>query len=300
MIDINKDIVLYHGSRGGIEGNIKPISRVRCDFGQGFYLGENSYQAKGLVVEDASPYFYSIKLKLSEIPNDKILVLSGREWLNTVLANRKSIQEFNALQITKQYLENTNKYDVIIGPIADDRMIEAIRRFEQKSMTDKGLIACLQSANMGNQYVLKTEFACSKAEILEEKQLYGQEEQAVRNYVQDSRGKVYNIVEEMQEKYQRDGLYLNELIKEEKAKESIALQMEAAWVKYFSLPKENRIGISWEGEIYRPAVFDDKYLAQCSRENIVPNNEIYEHFWKNCVEMQGYTPIFCKDTPKER
>ena len=41
-----KDKILFHGSRGGIDGNIKPISRVRCDFGKGFYMGEDSNQAK--------------------------------------------------------------------------------------------------------------------------------------------------------------------------------------------------------------------------------------------------------------
>lgn len=35
-----KDIILYHGSKGGIKGNIKPISREFCDFGKGFYLGD--------------------------------------------------------------------------------------------------------------------------------------------------------------------------------------------------------------------------------------------------------------------
>lgn len=28
-----KDIILFHGSRGGIDGPIKPSSRIRCDFG---------------------------------------------------------------------------------------------------------------------------------------------------------------------------------------------------------------------------------------------------------------------------
>ncbi len=47
-----KDVILYHGSRGGIDGEIQPISRVRCDFGKGFYMGESEEQAKGLIAED--------------------------------------------------------------------------------------------------------------------------------------------------------------------------------------------------------------------------------------------------------
>lgn len=68
---MKKEIILYHGSRGGIEGNIVPISRIRCDFGKGFYMGTNPMQAKGIVVDDSVPVFYELKLNLSAIPNDK-------------------------------------------------------------------------------------------------------------------------------------------------------------------------------------------------------------------------------------
>ena len=32
-------MILYHGSKSGIQGKIKPASRDRCDFGTGFYMG---------------------------------------------------------------------------------------------------------------------------------------------------------------------------------------------------------------------------------------------------------------------
>lgn len=71
-----KDIILYHGSRGGIKGNIQPSSRELCDFGKGFYMGTNMAQAKSLVVEDANPYFYTLRLNLSKIPENRILNLT--------------------------------------------------------------------------------------------------------------------------------------------------------------------------------------------------------------------------------
>ncbi len=55
-----EDKILFHGSRGEIDGEIAPISRVRCDFGKGFYMGEDSYQAKALVADDTSPYKYQL------------------------------------------------------------------------------------------------------------------------------------------------------------------------------------------------------------------------------------------------
>ena len=42
------DMILYHGSRNGLKGHIKPCSRPNCDFGQGVYMGTNEMQTKGL------------------------------------------------------------------------------------------------------------------------------------------------------------------------------------------------------------------------------------------------------------
>ena len=59
-----KEITLYHGSKGGIVGNIEPNSRIRCDFGKGFYMGTKPEQAKTLVYHDAMPIFYTMQFKL--------------------------------------------------------------------------------------------------------------------------------------------------------------------------------------------------------------------------------------------
>ncbi|MCD8293792.1 MAG: DUF3990 domain-containing protein [Clostridia bacterium] len=42
-------VILYHGSRSGLVGDIAPISRSMCDFGQGFYMGNNPAQPLTLV-----------------------------------------------------------------------------------------------------------------------------------------------------------------------------------------------------------------------------------------------------------
>ena len=32
-------MLLYHGSKAGIDQPIRPVSRSKCDFGRGFYMG---------------------------------------------------------------------------------------------------------------------------------------------------------------------------------------------------------------------------------------------------------------------
>lgn len=214
-----EDIILFHGSRGGLQGDIQPQSRVRCDFGKGFYMGESQDQAKGLICEADNPIFYTLRLRLSEIPENRIWVLSDREWLNLVLANRKRSEEFSALAVAKKILRQQEKYDVIIGPIADDRMNEAMQRFTDYALTDKGLMACLQSVDYGRQFVAKTPFACSKIEILSEERITKGQIPKIREYTEQKRKESRGIVTKMAIEHQRDGLYLNEIVKREHNKE---------------------------------------------------------------------------------
>lgn len=215
-----KDIILYHGSRGGLQGAIKPISRIHCDFGQGFYMGENSKQAQGLIAETEMPVFYKLRFRLSEIPEERILMLDNEEWLQVVMANRKRSEEFSSLALAKRTLRKLKDYDVIIGPIADDRMNEAMQRFSDYGLTDKGLIACLASVDYGSQYVARTDFACSKIDILDTRILKGRELADVRQYAEQKRGESRNVVNAMAKRYQREGLYLNEIIEKEKSQET--------------------------------------------------------------------------------
>lgn len=215
-----EDMILYHGSRGGIEGDIKPSSRARCDFGSGFYMGDNPMQVKGLVVEDTAPVFYTLEFKLSEIPESRILTLMNDDWLYAILSHRKKVPEFNQLPICQYWQNELQKYDVIIGAIADDRMNAAMQRFADYGLTDQGLRACLQSIDYGNQIVVKSESACNKIRIISERDIYGKEAEDIRSYTNQKREESRTIVQQMAIQYQRKGLYLNEIVEILKEKQS--------------------------------------------------------------------------------
>lgn len=214
-----QDVILYHSSRGGISGDITPSSRARCDFGKGFYLGTNPDQVKGLVSDAQDPVIYRVKLQLSKIQEDKILILDGMDWVYAVLVNRERVPDFLSTNLAKNIKEEMSKYDVIIGPIADDRMNEAIRQFENYALTDKGLMACLSAVDYGYQFAVKTQHACDLIEILYEKDLYGQELEYARQYTYEHRQESKNIIQQAQMKYQREGLFLNEIVDREKKKD---------------------------------------------------------------------------------
>ena len=92
--------ILYHGSRGGISGDIKPISRIHCDFGKGFYMGTNQNQVKSLVSNDPNPYYYRLELNIDCLDKDRVLQLTDMDWAYFVLFNRgklKSVKDSDCM-----------------------------------------------------------------------------------------------------------------------------------------------------------------------------------------------------------
>lgn len=207
-----EDIILFHGSRGGIEGPIRPESRIRSDFGSGFYMGTNKDQAKSLVATDPAPYFYSLKVNLSKIMESHILVLKDMEWAYFVLFNRGRLDNIKGSDLFKRCSELPIGKDYIIGPIADDAMNEAMSRFTHNEITDKAFLESIRAMKYGIQYVAKTNLACSVIDIQSEKELYGKEledalEMSIRRRKEGS-----EVANKMQLKYRREGLYFDEIL----------------------------------------------------------------------------------------
>lgn len=207
-------IILYHGSRGGIVGKIEPKSRLRCDFGAGFYMGTNPDQAKTLVSNDQAPYFYKLELDLSEFPADHILRLDGMEWAYFVLYNRGRLDSVKKSALYKRCTQLASGKDIIIGPIADDAMNEVMNRFIHGDITDKAFMECIRGLDYGIQYVAKTEAACGCVIVLEEKELYGKELDDAALLAEKRRKDGRAFADAMQRRYRREGRYFDEILQE--------------------------------------------------------------------------------------
>ena len=210
-----EDIICYHGSPGGIIGDIMPVSRPHCDFGSGFYTGTNEMQAKNIVVgksEKTEPHIYKVRFRLSELPDEKILRLEGKDWLYTVAAFRDKTGTFANTTLGKQAIACAEQSDVIIGRIADDKMNQAIQAYFKGTLTDEGVIHCLQSVKYGNQIVAKSERACDAIVILEDNLIRAKDLQQTVDYFGSERSSNENIVTEAIRKYAGHGEYYPDLI----------------------------------------------------------------------------------------
>lgn len=222
MIKYLSENNIYHGSREGLIGDIKPNSRPNCDFGAGFYMGTNAEQTKGLIASYPAPIAYTVKINIARIPQNRILTLTGQSWLNTVLGFRSENPELRNCPQIKRAMKAAQNADIVIGPIADDRMVKAFQQFEQGGMTDKALLACLRDVDYGVQIVAKTKAACESIQIVEQHELDIIEKRSALEYNEDKRSKGNRSIENAIRQYRRDGLYIDEFIKNGYAREQKA------------------------------------------------------------------------------
>lgn len=122
--DTGNKLVLYHGSKKGITGEIAPISREECDFGSGFYMGTSPLQPLTLVCNEDKPKFYTVELDMTGL---RVLTVEiGMDWAMLIAYYRKEMESAKETVVYEKYAHMADGYDVIIGYIANDRMYTSI------------------------------------------------------------------------------------------------------------------------------------------------------------------------------
>lgn len=212
--DNNSDkLVLYHGSKKGIVGDIAPISRGECDFGSGFYMGTNTLQPLTLICNEDKPKFYTVELDMTAL---KVLnVEIGMDWAMLIAYYRKEMESARGTAIYETYAHMSDGYDIIIGYIANDRMYTKLSRFFNKTLTDVALINCLSALDLGKQYVAISEKACKQIKILKEEPLSNLELSLLKDMSTQRRKEGIALAEEIEVKYRRDGKFFDEILKGE-------------------------------------------------------------------------------------
>ena len=211
--DTDNKLVLYHGSKKGIVGDIAPISRDECDFGSGFYMGTNTLQPLTLVCNEDKPKFYTVELDMTGL---KVLTVEiGMDWAMLIAYYRKEMESAKGTPIYEKYAHMADGYDVIIGYIANDRMYTELSRFFNRTLTDVALINCLSALDLGKQYVAITEKACKQIKILKEEPLSGLELSLLKDMSAERRKEGIALAEGIEVKYRREGKFFDEILKGE-------------------------------------------------------------------------------------
>lgn len=206
-------LILYHGSKSGIVGEIAPISRRACDFGQGFYMGTNVLQPLTLVCAESKPVLYTVELDLTGL---KVLHLDiDLDWAMLIAYYRREMELAAGTPVYEKYANFASDYDVIVGYIANDRMFNALTQFFDGTLTDTALLKCLSALDLGKQYVAVTEKACRQIKVLREEALQPLALSALQELSMARRKEGVALAKEIELQYRREGRYFDELLRGE-------------------------------------------------------------------------------------
>lgn len=203
--------VFYHASRSGIIGNIQPISRSKCDFGKGFYMGTNPLQPLTLVCNEKNPKFYTVEF---DMKNLRVLdVEIGLEWAMLIAYYRGYMDEEVGSIIYEKYAHMADGYDVIIGYIANDRMYQVLTDFFERRITDTALIGSLSALKLGRQYVAITQKACDHIKIKKERPLQKLDLMILKDKSVVRRKEGITLADKIITEHRRDGRYFDEILR---------------------------------------------------------------------------------------
>ena len=154
-------IRLYHGSNVVVEEIDLTKSRPNKDFGQGFYLSADRQQAWRMgefkaMTEGGDPVINAFLFDEQLLASDelKVRVFEGytREWADFIFLNRNNRTEMPV-----------HDYDIVYGPIANDRVGVQIGKYEAGDITlDQFLHNLKYMKGVTFQYFFGTERAISK------------------------------------------------------------------------------------------------------------------------------------------
>ena len=212
IISTNELVTLYHGSKSGIHGAIAPVSRDRCDFGKGFYMGTDRSQPLTLICNYPAAKIYTLEVDLSDL---RILdVEAGLDWALLIAYHRGKMESIKHSEIYERYANLGKGCDMIIGYIANDRMFVVLDRFFNGEITDLALINSLSALKLGKQYVALTATACKKIKILEEKALTEENRAKLKQDSEANRFKGIAMADEICRRYRREGRFFDEIVTE--------------------------------------------------------------------------------------
>lgn len=203
-------ILLFHGSKAGIEGKIEPKSRKQCDFGKGFYMGTDPGQALTLICDYEKSKFYIVSVDTDQLA--QIEVPADIDWAMLVAYHRGRTENINGTPFYNKYRDMTADKDLIIGNIANDRMFFVIDNFFVGNVTDTALVNSLSALQLGKQYVAVSQKGCDAVRIESEISLSYLERLFIKNTAEENRTKGISLANDICKKYRREGLFFDEIL----------------------------------------------------------------------------------------
>ncbi|MCR5543108.1 MAG: DUF3990 domain-containing protein [Eubacterium sp.] len=214
---MEKQITIYHGSNQIVKTPTLGLGRKNNDFGLGFYCTEYIDLAKEWAVSSLKNGFvnqYTLDTEYLNILNLNTSDYTILNWIAVLVEHRLFSIKTPVARRAKQYLIdnfgiNVNSYDLITGYRADDSYFDYAEAFFNNTITVEQLARAMQLGKLGEQIVIKSQFAFSKIKFVDYEVAEKEKYYILRKTRDDDANKMYlNILEE-----ESDGLYIQDIIR---------------------------------------------------------------------------------------
>jgi len=156
---------LYHGSLEVVSDPLIITPNRTLDYGRGFYTTTSYEQAEQWVRRRKGTQHsvgYVNVYELADILPDDIKQLRfdspTEEWVDFVMRNR-----------TEKGYEHS--YDIVYGPVANDRVYAAFALYESNLLDKEGLIRELRAYELVDQFLFHTEQSLQHLTFIEAKEV---------------------------------------------------------------------------------------------------------------------------------
>ena len=214
---MDKLITIYHGSKQVVEVPTFGLGRKNNDFGLGFYCTESNALAKEWAVSSLRDGFsnrYTLETEYLNILNLNSPDYTILNWMSVLVEHRLFSIRTPIARRAKQYLTehfgiNVNAFDLIVGYRADDSYFDFAEAFLSNTITVEQLSRAMRLGKLGEQIVLKSQFAFSKIrfegfEVARKDEFY-----VLRKARNDEANQTYLGIQEEED----DGLYILDIMR---------------------------------------------------------------------------------------
>ena len=214
---MDKKITIYHGSKQIVEVPVFGEGKKNNDFGLGFYCTESNDLAKEWAVSSLRDGFsnrYTLDTEYLNVLNLNSPDYTILNWIAVLVEHRIFSIKTPVARRAKQYLidhfsVNVNAFDLIVGYRADDSYFDYAEAFVNNGITVEQLAQAMRLGKLGEQIVIKSQFAFSKIKYEGFESADKNTYYALRKARDDDANKTYL---ELLEK-EADGLYIQDIMR---------------------------------------------------------------------------------------
>lgn len=214
---MDKLITIYHGSEKIVEHPTFGKGKRNNDFGLGFYCTASEELAKEWAVSSLHDGFsnkYTLDTEYLNILNLNSPDYTILNWIAVLLEHRLFSVRTPVAGRAKRYLidnfgVNVNAFDLVIGYRADDSYFDYAESFINNGISVEQLARAMRLGKLGEQIVIKSEFAFSKLKY-EEFDIAEKDHYYVSRKSRDDEANdlYFKMLEE-----EDDGLYVQDIIR---------------------------------------------------------------------------------------